>query len=553
MRSVGANVFFCVPGMQIDPLLSAIDQDSNLEIVVASHECGAAFMADGYARLSQRYGACGSIGGPGTSNLLSGMMTATAHSTPIFYVTGNAPSKFESLGAFQNDDWLEHQGESLLGQISHFGIRIKRENEIHSKIQDLWHTLAFEKSTVHLSVASDLWSLPVHPTQCSMDAPVKNQNQKQRLSSKDLAHYVTQKSNGGKDLVLLIGSQLNNSTGSAEVIKFIDEYNVPCVTTLDAKGSVPLDHNSYFGEFGFGGCKSGFELLRDKVSKVVVAIGAQLNERNSCGWHPEIFNDSKIFCQISNSRTLLKNSRKIHRQITACPINFLQDLTQSFASSTKEVSNSPIRKRSDRKKKDSSYVFTGNRSESKIDPVALILDMQKHLPDDIVLFVDSGIHRLLAYKYWKAKHPGHFITAANTAPTGWAIGAAIGASFANPNKRIVTLTGDQCMLMHGNELATAARYNVRVTFIISDNNCNLHLHHRLLEDGVSNAGYSQSHNVSWVNFSSSMGIPSIEVHNNSDFIKALNSSANAEGPFVIVAKTNKDIASELENIYFSQC
>lgn len=100
MRSVGANVFFCVPGMQIDPLLSAIDQDSNLEIVVASHECGAAFMADGYARLSQRYGACGSIGGPGTSNLLSGMMTATAHSTPIFYVTGNAPSKFESLGCF---------------------------------------------------------------------------------------------------------------------------------------------------------------------------------------------------------------------------------------------------------------------------------------------------------------------------------------------------------------------------------------------------------------------------------------------------------------------
>lgn len=81
---------------------------------------------------------------------------------------------------------------------------------------------------------------------------------------------------------------------------------------------------------------------------------------------------------------------------------------------------------------------------------------------DTILVVDAGMVRGFAGQLWKTRRPGGFYSATSTAPTGWAIGAAIGLSLAEPTRGIVLLTGDGCMLMHGNELATASRYGLPI-------------------------------------------------------------------------------------------
>ncbi|WP_429556668.1 thiamine pyrophosphate-binding protein [Paraburkholderia youngii] len=77
---------FLVPGKLIYPLLEAIDESPTIRAIVGAHETGSAFMADGYARASRKFGVCVGISGPGTMNFVPGMAAAQADRIPVLYI-----------------------------------------------------------------------------------------------------------------------------------------------------------------------------------------------------------------------------------------------------------------------------------------------------------------------------------------------------------------------------------------------------------------------------------------------------------------------------------
>ena len=91
------------------------------------------------------------------------------------------------------------------------------------------------------------------------------------------------------------------------------------------------------------------------------------------------------------------------------------------------------------------------------------------LPRDGIVLVDSGAHRAFAGHYWEAYEPRTYISATNLGPMGWAIPAAVGVACARPGKRVVVITGDGCMQMHGIEVAAAARYGLPITYVVLNN------------------------------------------------------------------------------------
>src|SRR5262249_7108838 len=68
----GLGHLFMVPGGLVDPFLPALARQPKIQPVVAAHEGGAVYMADGYARASGRFGAARGIGGPGCCNMATG-------------------------------------------------------------------------------------------------------------------------------------------------------------------------------------------------------------------------------------------------------------------------------------------------------------------------------------------------------------------------------------------------------------------------------------------------------------------------------------------------
>ena len=91
------------------------------------------------------------------------------------------------------------------------------------------------------------------------------------------------------------------------------------------------------------------------------------------------------------------------------------------------------------------------------------------MPRDGIVLVDSGAHRAFAGHYWEAYEPRTYISATNLGPMGWAVPAAVGVACARPGKRVVVITGDGCMQMHGIEIAAAARYGLPITYVVLNN------------------------------------------------------------------------------------
>src|SRR5205823_13438850 len=98
----GLGHLFMVPGGLIDPFLPALTRQEKIKPIIAAHEGGAVYMADGYARASGRFGAALGIGGPGACNMATAVAAAKTDGPPVLVMTGEVPLDPEDRGALQD-------------------------------------------------------------------------------------------------------------------------------------------------------------------------------------------------------------------------------------------------------------------------------------------------------------------------------------------------------------------------------------------------------------------------------------------------------------------
>jgi acetolactate synthase-1/2/3 large subunit len=123
---------------------------------------------------------------------------------------------------------------------------------------------------------------------------------------------------------------------------------------------------------------------------------------------------------------------------------------------------------------------------------------------------------------------------------GWAIAAAIGGKLANPAAPVAVITGDGCMHMHGMEIATAARYQVPVLFVVSNNSAlgNVYMRARKANPGA--AEMTLLPTVDWAAFGRVLGAAGRRVESPDALAPALQEALAASGPFVLDVLTQRD-------------
>src|SRR5690606_39446379 len=106
------------PGGAIEPLLNALalaEREGGPRLVVARHESGAAFMADGYYRETGRMGAVCSTTGPGATNLITGVASAYVEEIPMLVITAQTPLPKFGRGALQESSCTARSEERRVG------------------------------------------------------------------------------------------------------------------------------------------------------------------------------------------------------------------------------------------------------------------------------------------------------------------------------------------------------------------------------------------------------------------------------------------------------
>src|SRR5262249_30831620 len=114
----GLAHLFMVPGGLVDPFLPALARQSQLTPIVAAHEGGAVYMADGYARARGGFGAALGIGGPGCCNMATAVAAAKTDGSPLLVMTGEVPLAMEGRGAFQDASQATLDDTAVMGPLT---------------------------------------------------------------------------------------------------------------------------------------------------------------------------------------------------------------------------------------------------------------------------------------------------------------------------------------------------------------------------------------------------------------------------------------------------
>lgn len=538
LAETGTRHVFVVPGANIGPFLEALVRHAKVQPVVCTHEQGAGYMADGYARFSGGVGACAAVGGPGASNLLTAAVTARLDHSNVLFLTGDVPRAQRDQGAFQDAGCRGTRDSALFRAAVSASLEADDLPGFSSKLAQALDVLKRPGSgPIHLRVPRDMQTAAI-PRVGRRPGPG---SARATALAGDAIQRLERLIRSGPRLLLLVGEEVLPPGVAQKVRQAAEEFWLPVATTLETKGILPEDHPLALGNFGYGGTRRATEALLEHRRDALLILGAELTERNSGGWHPRLLGTGEpaVRCTTRPCPPRLRgtNPKRMH----ADPGVVLDWLLRK---------SNPLRKRLIAEKASRRQWVDELRripleyaaprgwdAERPLYAGRLVAEMRACLPGNAVLFVDSGLHRIFAGHYWRSGAPRRFLTAGVTGAMGWAIAAAIGASFSRAPGLPVVLTGDGCMRMHGLELATAVRYRRRVIVCVSNNASYGNYQRRLLpECGAARLGPLPD--TDWAAFARLLGAQGRRVATIRALRNALHEALKAQGPFLIDARTS---------------
>jgi acetolactate synthase-1/2/3 large subunit len=468
LEGEGVEYIFGVPGTALVPLYDAINKQDAIKPILSKHEEGAAFMADGYARVSGKIGVCYSTSGPGTTNLVTGVANAYMDNVPLLVITGQVPTSIYGKGTFQDSTKEGVDSVAMFDPITKYSEMIMSRYKMPETVREAFR-IAFsgKKGPVHISYPKDIMEAEIEDTLL----PPRRYRVKSAYFDRKLVIDATEKLVNAKKPAMLVGSGVIASDATSEVLELAEMLNIPVATTPKAKGAFPEDHALSLGVLGFSGSPVAEEYLMGDVD-VLLVVGASLNQLTTFSWDPKLEpSDSLIHVNIDPSEIdknyvadigLVGDCQAVINEIS---FRVLRELQKHDPKEERPIGD--IIKFKDRV----GMVVDEEKTFSEsvpIKPQALMREIQESLPDDAIVFVDTGNHICWAIHYMRFKKP-NFISAFGMLTMGYATAAAIGGKLAAPDRPVVAIVGDGCFQMNGMEIATAVNYDIPVVWIVQNN------------------------------------------------------------------------------------
>jgi acetolactate synthase-1/2/3 large subunit len=446
---------FGVPGTQNVDLYEAIRR-STLRSVLTTHELGAAFMANGYARASGKLGVVVAIPGPGFAYTLAGLAEAKLDSVPLLLITGEPARRPEGRVFYHQAIDQPAIARPLVKEV----IEVGRAADVQAAVTRACElALHGEPGPVVLQVSETAMAEPAEaaprPVATSMGSDAAQLD------------AIVARFMGARRPVILAGQ---GAAGAAAALRrLVDRWSVPVVTTPAGRGVLPEDHPL---ALGFDQASGNVAVLNKLLQRAdcVLAVGCKLSESGSVGFALQLPADRLIHVDTA-SHVLAANHPAA---LTACAR--AEDVFERLASvlcgqtterdtawSGAEVSAWRMRLRTAGKDRFPEPRFPGLLQGTA---AAFFSALRRAVADDAILVTDSGLHQSLARLHFEVRAPRGLIVPNDFQAMGYGVPAAIGAKLAAPARPVVAIIGDGGLVMAGMELLTAAREGIPVVVVV---------------------------------------------------------------------------------------
>lgn len=465
LRHLGVECIFGLPGSQNLPLYEALRR-SSIRTILATSELAAAFMANGYFRSCGKAGVVVTIPGPGFAYALAGIAEAYLDSAAILWVAGRSAASPGNRFQLQ-----------ALDQKAIAGPLVKQVYSVRS-IADLPSTIgrayeaagSGEPGPVLVEVASSVLtqesSYPFERTSIEA-APLS-------LPDPISVNRLVEMVKASKRALLYAGA---GCIGAApQVCDLAERLGAPVLTTTSGRGIVPEDDRLALVLDDGSGNIGVLNRLIDSCD-LVIALGCKFSHNGSHGFRLRIPKDKLI--HVDSSAAVLGVNYPAAFQIV-CDIrafvNLLLRRGEIFTCRTSAWTDPELRLWREKFKE----VHLRADPEPKIlgldppTPSAFFGLLRKAMPPQSSLVTDSGMHQMLARKYFPVLAPRGLIVPSDFQSMGFGLPAGIGAKLASPEKTVVVLMGDGGFALSGMEILTAVREGVQLLVIVfNDGNLGL--------------------------------------------------------------------------------
>ncbi|WP_327144114.1 thiamine pyrophosphate-binding protein [Nocardia sp. NBC_01327] len=442
---------FGVGGANIEDIYDAVQRRPELMTgIVAKHEFGAATMADGYARATNRLGVVAATSGGGAMNLLAALAESYDSRVPVLALVGQAPTVLEGRGAFQDTSGGAGRldAERIFGAVSRSCVKVTRPQDIHAEL-DRAIEAALAGGPAVLLLPKDIQAAPapsrMHRAGVSEPAPVD--------APLD-ADAVLLLAAGQGPAVIIAGPEIARANARAELAALAEALDASVLVTPDAKDAFPNRHPRFAGVTGVMGHPHAPALVAG--AGLCVLAGAALPITARAGLDAALAACPRVLHLGADEPFVPAHVRvrgSLRHRLLECAVHTSHRGSGAAQGNTSELPEL----------KPPPASGPGVRYREAVTALAARLDSGT----DVV--ADAGNTGAAVVHHLPAPEGGRFLIALGMGGMGYAFGAGIGSALGR-GRRTFVIAGDGAYFMHGNEVHTAVEYQAPVTFVIFNNN-----------------------------------------------------------------------------------
>ena len=446
----GVDVVFGYPGGYVINIYDEIYRNERrITHILTAHEQGAAHAADAYARVLGKTSVVIATGGPGATNLITGIANAYLDSVPVIFITGNVPVPMRGQDSFQEIDVI-----GVTMPIVKHSFAVRDVTELQRTIREAF-VIAGDgrKGPVLIDIPKcvQLNSCEYEP---DLPLPIPDAGRKPPdLRNIDKALDAIEKS---ERPYIYCGGGVTATDSGDSVLQLSKLLGAPVGMSMMGIGSVAYSYELCLGMTGMHGRYAS--TLASSEADLIIALGVRFSDRATGSTHEYAKNATVLHVDLDAAEI----DKNIRSDIGIC--GDIQEILPLLIAKSNTKKNPEWLKRVRELKATGSVPLS-----DEFTPRNIVSRVSGFFNDDTVVATDVGQHQMWVAQYYEFQKPRKLISSCGLGAMGFGLGAAVGACIAGGKKRTLLFTSDGSFGMNLNEIATAVTYELPITIILLNN------------------------------------------------------------------------------------
>ncbi len=459
LESKGITTVFELTGGMITHLLDSFYLKTKVKIISMHHEQAAAFAADACGRVSRLPGIAMATSGPGATNLLTGIASCYFDSSPAIFITGQVNiSELKGERAIRQLGFQETDIVTMANVITKKSYLVTDANDLPAIMEE-----AFELSTSGRP-GPVLIDIPMNIQREFIN--VKANSKKKSIKSVKIDNAILSQLfaaiSASKQPLILLGRGIKTTSLSKELQTFLKITQVPVVTSLLGLDAIDYHSKQRAGFIGSYGNRWANIALGE--CDLLIVLGSRLDIRQT-GADTRFFENRTIYhvdCEVGEINNRVKGCVSIVAELKS----FLESFNKKYAGKLIDKKTAWYQSINSLRKKwpdDKELTCTG------INPNHFMHVLSQQSKESKAYIADVGAHQMWAAQSLEIQKNQLFLTSGGMGAMGFALPAAIGASFSFDKKSVVAIIGDGSMQINLQELQTIVRNKLPIKIIVVNN------------------------------------------------------------------------------------